>query len=163
MNSTFTRRMARAALIAALATPGAVFLPETAPFAVMRAHAAPTIADFKATLASYGSFVAHPRYGEVWLPSVTPEGWHPYMPCNWIYEKDYGWYYDDKTPWGEIVHHYGRWTHEAERGWMWVAGEEWSPGWVVWRTSQDYVGWAPTPPDQDVKTLSAAAFNNDKY
>jgi hypothetical protein len=45
---------------------------------------------------------------------------------------------------------------------MWVPGEEFSPGWVVWRTSEQWVGWAPTPPDQDMKTLDADDFNSDK-
>ena len=32
-------------------------------------------------------------------------------------------------------------------GWVWVPGEEWAPAWVSWRTSKDYVGWAPLPPE----------------
>ena len=30
---------------------------------------------------------------------------------------------------------------------MWVPGDEWAPAWVSWRTSKDYVGWAPLPPE----------------
>ena len=56
------------------------------------------------------------KYGEVWVPTVTPQGWHPYPPCNWVNSKQYGWYYDDKTPWGQIVHHYGRWVSDAADG-----------------------------------------------
>src|SRR5690348_4664191 len=63
----------------------------------------------RSVLTQYGRFVQHEKYGEVWVPTVTPQGWHPYPPCNWINTKQYGWYYDDKTPWGQIVHHYGRW------------------------------------------------------
>jgi hypothetical protein len=114
-------------------------------------------------LTQYGRFVQHQKYGEVWVPTVTPQGWHPYPPCNWVNSKQYGWYYDDKTPWGQIVHHYGRWVYDAQMGWIWTPGSEFSPGWVVWRTSPEWVGWAPMPPDQDVQKISAADFNNAGY
>ena len=32
-------------------------------------------------------------------------------------------------------------------GWFWIPGDEWAPAWVDWRYSNDYVGWAPLPPD----------------
>jgi hypothetical protein len=113
-----------------------------------------------AVLADYGTFLQHPKYGEVWVPSVTPQGWHPYEPCHWVNTRTLGWYYLDKTPWGAIVHHYGRWTHDPVTGWMWVAGTDFSPGWVVWRTSPTEIGWAPMPPSQDIATLSAQTFDN---
>ncbi len=49
--------------------------------------------------------------------------------------------------------------HDPSLGWIWVPGTEFSPGWVVWRTNPHKIGWAPTPPDEDVKTLSAADFD----
>jgi hypothetical protein len=116
----------------------------------------------KAVLSQYGQFTSLPEYGEVWVPSALPQGWHPYPPCNWVFEKTLGWYYDDKTPWGAIVHHYGRWTNHPQLGWVWVPGQEFSPGWVVWRTSTDWVGWAPLPPDSDLQTISAGDFDTDK-
>jgi hypothetical protein len=116
----------------------------------------------KAVLSQYGQFTTLPKYGEVWVPNQLPQGWHPYPPCNWVFEKTLGWYYDDKTPWGAIVHHYGRWTSDAQLGWVWVPGQEFSPGWVVWRTSTDWVGWAPLPPEADLQTISAASFDTDK-
>ena len=119
--------------------------------------------DVRNTLSQYGRFVQHQKYGEVWVPTVTPQGWHPYAPCNWVNTKQYGWYYDDKTAWGQIVHHYGRWVHDAQMGWIWTPGSEFSPGWVVWRTSPEWVGWAPMLPDQDVQTISTADFNNAGY
>jgi len=161
MKTTMTKRLARAALIAGLALPTAALLPGTGPIAALQAQAA-TAADFKGVLVNYGSFVNHAKYGEVWVPSVTPQGWHPYPPCHWVNTKKYGWYFQDNTPWGAIVHHYGRWAHDAQMGWIWVPGEQWSPGWVVWRTSDQWVGWVPMLPDQDVKTISADEFNNDK-
>jgi hypothetical protein len=119
--------------------------------------------DVRNTLTQYGRFVQHQKYGEVWVPTVTPQGWHPYPPCHWVNTKQYGWYYDDKTPWGQIVHHYGRWVYDAQMGWIWTPGSEFSPGWVVWRTSPEWVGWAPMLPDQDVQKISAADFNNAGY
>ena len=119
----------------------------------------PLSAEFRATLQNFGSFVQNARYGEVWKPSVTPESWHPYPACNWVFTQKFGWYFKDDTPWGQIVHHYGRWTNDAEQGWIWVPGAEFSPGWVVWRTSADYIGWAPMMPDADIQQISAESFN----
>lgn len=155
------RSLARAAFVAALALPAAAVLaPASTPFSASQAEAG-IIAEHKQTLAKFGTFVEHAKYGEVWIPSVTPQGWHPYPACNWVYTK-YGWHFDDKTAWGEIVHHYGRWAHDAKLGWVWVAGEEFSPAWVVWKTNDKWVGWAPMLPEQDLTTVSATDFNNDK-
>jgi hypothetical protein len=120
-------------------------------------------ADVRATLSQFGTFVQHPKYGEVWTPTVTPQGWHPYEACHWVNSKKYGWYFDDKRPWGQIVHHYGRWTHDAQMGWIWVPGAEFSPGWVVWRSSPQWIGWAPQLPDEDLTTVSADDFNNGGF
>jgi hypothetical protein len=95
------------------------------------------------------------------VPTVTPPGWHPYPACQWTYTKD-GWYFNDDTAWGSIVHHYGRWSHDEQIGWFWVPDEDWSPGWVVWRKSDKWIGWAPMPPEQDYQLVSSDAFNNDK-
>jgi hypothetical protein len=65
-----------------------------------------------------------------------------------------------RHPWGSIVHHYGRWSHDEKIGWFWIPDEHWSPGWVVWRKSEQWVGWAPMPPEQEL--VSSAEFNNDK-
>ncbi|MDR4307906.1 hypothetical protein IHQ68_14890 [Chelatococcus sambhunathii] len=143
---------------APLAFAGAVFV---AP-GVAHAQTAPTLEAMKQTLGQYGEFVTHEKYGDVWRPTVTPRGWHPYPACDWVFTKTYGWYFSDKTPWGAIVHHYGRWIHEADRGWLWVPGAEFSPGWVVWRTSDEWVGWAPTPPDAELTPAKMEAFNDDK-
>ncbi|HEX3180696.1 MAG TPA: DUF6600 domain-containing protein [Beijerinckiaceae bacterium] len=121
-----------------------------------------TLDQQKAILSQYGQFTTLPQYGEVWVPSGLPQGWHPYPPCNWVFEKTLGWYYDDKTAWGAIVHHYGRWTSDPQLGWVWVPGKEFSPGWVVWRASPDWDGWAPLPPDADLQTISAQSFDTDK-
>jgi hypothetical protein len=162
MTSALTKRLARAVLIAGLALPVTSLLPANTPFAATQAHAeATTLAEFKTVLAQYGTFAQHDKYGEIWVPGVTPAGWHPYQPCHWSYTKD-GWYFNDQTAWGQIVHHYGRWSHDEQIGWFWVPGEDWSPGWVAWRQSDRWIGWVPLPPEQDAQLVNTVAFNNDK-
>jgi hypothetical protein len=119
--------------------------------------------DARSVLSQYGNFVQHQVYGEVWIPSITPQGWHPYPPCHWVKSQQYGWYYDDQTPWGAIVHHYGRWTNDPQVGWFWVPGSEFSPGWVLWRTSLPWVGWAPMPPDEQIQHATADQFNTADF
>ena len=162
MTTAMTKRLARAVLIAGLALPVTTMLPANAPFAISKAHAeATTMAEFKTILANYGKWGTHEKYGAIWVPTVTPPGWHPYPACQWAYTKD-GWYFNDDTAWGSIVHHYGRWSHDEQIGWFWVPDEDWSPGWVVWRKSDKWIGWAPMPPEQDYQLVSSDAFNNDK-
>jgi hypothetical protein len=163
MTTAMTRRLARAVLIAGLALPATTLLPVNAPFSITQAHAAgpTTVAEFKSILAGYGKWGTHDKYGDIWVPTVTPPGWHPYPACQWVFTKE-GWYFNDNTPWGSIVHHYGRWSHDESIGWFWVPDQDWSPGWVVWRKSDQWIGWAPMPPQQDVQLVSSAEFNNDK-
>src|SRR4029450_3616844 len=54
--------------------------------------------------------------------------------------------------WGWVVYHYGRWAFEPGIGWFWVPGDEWAPAWVNWRYGDEYVGWAPLPPDELVES-----------
>jgi hypothetical protein len=115
--------------------------------------------DWRQTLGSSGEFIQHPKYGEVWKPTVTPPGWHPYPACFWTWTKDQGWYFDDPSAWGKIVHHYGRWANDADHGWVWVPGTEYSAGWVTWSTSEKFIGWAPKVPEQDEATTSIDQFN----
>jgi hypothetical protein len=153
-----------AALVAAPAAPGLDFFVRAAAAQTQPAQAQPpSIEQFRSVLQNFGSFHQHARYGEVWIPSaqVVPQGWKPYAPCNWAFDRRFGWTYDDRSEWGSIVHHYGRWAHDAQAGWMWVPGTEWSPGWVAWRTSDAWVGWAPLPPEQDQQGVTSASFNTD--
>jgi Family of unknown function (DUF6600)/Chaperone of endosialidase len=159
-------RVARAVVLAILTLGlSATALSLAVPKAAAQAQAQPQSpsgpsSDVRAVLSQYGNFVQHQRYGEVWVPSATPPGWHPYPPCHWVYTKHLGWYFDDKTPWGQIVHHYGRWSNDSQMGWIWVPDTEFSPGWVVWRTSPQWIGWAPTPPDSDIQLVSSDQFNS---
>jgi hypothetical protein len=163
MTTAMTKRLARAVLIAGLALPATTLLPVNAPFAISKAFAGgpTTVAEFKSILAGYGKWGTHDKYGDIWVPTVTPPGWHPYPACQWVFTKQ-GWYFNDTTAWGSIVHHYGRWQNDLQIGWFWVPDQDWSPGWVVWRQSDQWVGWAPMPPQQDVQLVSSSDFNNDK-
>jgi hypothetical protein len=163
MTTAMTKRLARAVLIAGLALPATALLPATAPFAISKAHAAgpSTVAEFKSVLAAYGKWGMHDKFGEIWIPTVTPPSWHPYPACQWVYTKQ-GWYFDDNTPWGSIVHHYGRWENDEQVGWFWIPDADWSPGWVAWRQSDQWVGWAPLPAQPDMQIVNTPAFDNDK-
>ncbi|WP_448951101.1 DUF6600 domain-containing protein [Labrys neptuniae] len=135
----------------ARATPAAAIQPQ-----------APSLEEFKTVLSAYGQFIYSERYGNVWKPSVVPAGWHPYPACHWVYDRNYGWTYDDPTTWGKIIHHYGRWASDGSNGWVWLPGTQWSPAWVIWRSGGDWTGWAPTPPAADQQEVSLANFNVDR-
>jgi len=163
------RRFAAAILLAGLSLTALAPAPSATTAALAQQSQQPQPApepiagDVRAVLSQYGNLVQHQVYGEVWIPSVTPQGWHPHPPCHWVNSKQFGWYYDDKTPWGSIVHHYGRWTNEPQVGWFWVPGSEFSPGWVLWRTNLQWVGWAPMPPDEQIEHANPDQFNSADF
>jgi hypothetical protein len=99
---------------------------------------------FYDSLSPYGDWIRVGNYGPCWRPE-TGENWAPYTEGYWAY-TDVGWTWVSHEPFGSIVYHYGRWLL-TDRGWCWVPGADWSPAWVSWRTGQDYVGWAPLPPE----------------
>lgn len=132
-----------AALAAALAmgslAGGTLVLPKE-----QAADAAVISTTVRQRLSSYGDWKISRRFGEVWVPSVAVD-WRPYTDGRWIWTDD-GWYWQSAEPFGAIVFHYGRWVDDADLGWVWVAGDDWAPAWVVWRESDDDIGWAPAPP-----------------
>jgi hypothetical protein len=87
----------------------------------------------------YG-YVFHPRQGE------SSRAWRPYTDGRWVY-TDAGWTWISEEPFGWATYHYGRWTRLRGIGWVWVPGNQWAPAWVSWRKGNDYVGWAPLPPE----------------
>ncbi len=101
---------------------------------------------FYEELAPYGEWSDHPRWGHVWRPRVS-EDWRPYSRGYWAYTEEHGWYWMAEEPFGWAVFHYGRWALDEYDGWIWIPGSEWGPAWVAWRDSEEYVGWAPLPPD----------------
>jgi hypothetical protein len=103
---------------------------------------------FYTRLEPYGSWVETPSYGYVWQPreAIESRSWRPYTNGHWVY-TDAGWTWISEEPFGWATYHYGRWTRLRGIGWVWVPGDEWAPAWVSWRVSNDYVGWAPLPPE----------------
>jgi hypothetical protein len=87
-------------------------------------------------------------YGYVWQPREAEQSraWRPYTNGRWVY-TDAGWTWISEEPFGWATYHYGRWAHLRNIGWVWVPGDEWAPAWVSWRKGNDYVGWAPLPPE----------------
>ncbi len=136
-----------AALAAALAIGGAAGSTLIVPY-YQAASAAVISVTVHERLSNYGNWHRSARFGEVWVPAVS-EGWRPYTDGTWIWTDD-GWYWQSDEPFGEIVFHYGHWAYDDDLGWVWIAGDEWAPAWVVWRESDDEIGWAPAPPPDEV-------------
>jgi len=99
---------------------------------------------FHDRLSPYGSWITG-RYGRSWVPRGRRAGWRPYADGYWAY-SDEGWVWISDEPFGWATYHYGRWYFDREYGWVWVPDTEWGPSWVAWRSSGEYVGWAPLPP-----------------
>lgn len=103
---------------------------------------------FYRKLEPYGAWRETSDYGYVWQPEQAQRSsdWRPYADGRWAY-TDAGWTWISEEPFGWATYHYGRWIRIRNVGWVWVPGEEWAPAWVSWRTSDQYVGWAPLPPE----------------
>lgn len=99
-------------------------------------------------LAPHGVWVKHTRYKFVWCPRVEVR-WRPYTRGHWVFIRDRGWYFESREPFAWAVYHYGRWVKDRGLGWCWVPGRHWAPAWVSWRRSNDFVGWAPLPPEDE--------------
>ncbi len=99
-------------------------------------------------LAPYGSWITMDPYGYVWQPSATLHdiNWRPYTLGHWAYTDD-GWTWMSDEPFGWITYHYGRWMRTHTLGWVWTPDDQWAPAWVSWRYGNDFVGWAPLPPE----------------
>ena len=101
---------------------------------------------FRGSLAPYGRWFQHEKYGMVWTPTAVDVRWRPYTVGNWV-NTDYGWTWNSDEDWGWATYHYGRWAFETGIGWVWVPGYDWGPAWVSWRNGNGWLGWAPLPPE----------------
>jgi len=101
---------------------------------------------FYRELEPYGEWFEHGSYGWVWTPYDVAYGWRPYTDGRWAY-TEYGWTWVSYEPWGWAPFHYGRWFFDPGFGWVWVPGTVWAPAWVCWRWNDEWIGWAPLPPD----------------
>ena len=94
-----------------------------------------------------GDWLEVEGYGYVFRPTAAGDRhWRPYMDGAWL-RSDQGWVWKSNEPFGWATYHYGRWIRLNKRGWVWVPGSEWAPAWVAWRANEDYIGWAPLPPE----------------
>lgn len=104
-----------------------------------------SIGGFYDELEPYGQWVDC-SYGDCWVPEDVDADWQPYTNGEWIY-TEYGWTWLSDDPWGDNPYHYGTWTHLDRYGWAWIPGTVWAPAWVTWSYSDNYIGWAPLPPN----------------
>ena len=103
---------------------------------------------FYGRLAPYGSWIwLQGQY--VWVPRNVGPYWRPYTLGRWVFTDRYGWMWVSEEPFGWATYHYGRWGFSNRVGWFWVPGSRWAPAWVSWRSSNDYLAWAPLPPTPD--------------
>jgi hypothetical protein len=103
------------------------------------------VAMFYDALAPHGSWVDYGKYGPVWYPTRVSSSWRPYLDGRWMPSRS-GWVFETSEPWGWATYHYGNWMPTTEYGWVWSPGSTWYPSTAAWRTSDDFVGWAPVPP-----------------
>jgi hypothetical protein len=129
----------------ALVSAGALTFPPAATPA--SAQAAVSVSLFYGELAPHGRWFQHPRWGWAWFPTAVDADWRPYAQGQWAWTEENGWYWISDEPFGWAVYHYGRWAYDGEYGWIWIPGSTWGPAWVAFRESDEYVGWAPLPPE----------------
>jgi hypothetical protein len=153
-------------LAAALASGACTASVQTIALAPPGVHVQPAVAQgfsaFETRLAAFGTWAPDRDYGVHWCPSAsaTEGAFQPYLSRgHWaLADAPIGrapagspvWESDDSDTWGEITTHHGFWIHvPAAWGgpWCWVPGLEETPGRVVWREGDGFVGWAPEPPD----------------
>lgn len=93
-------------------------------------------------LDDYGDWEYSDTYStQVWVPRVNIN-WTPYSSGSWYYTPIglTWWSYD---PWGWYPHHYGNWYFDARSRWCWAPSYAYSPAWVYWGYTSNYVGWCP--------------------
>lgn len=95
------------------------------------------------SVANYGVWMSHPTFGWVWQPHDVEPWWQPFSVGEWIVTQDGSPYWRSAYPFGWATEHYGSWTYDQRRGWLWVPGREWSAAPVSWRATDGIVGWAP--------------------
>lgn len=109
-------------------------------------------------LSPYGTWVYNSDYGYVWIPDAGPE-FVPYATNGYWVFTDEGWTWVSDYSWGWAPFHYGRWYTDANYGPIWVPDNEWGPGWVTWRRSEGFYGWAPIGPGVSINV----AYGRDYY
>lgn len=96
----------------------------------------------------------------LWKPRMSSTSWHPYLNGRWEY-TDQGWMWVSNYNWGWAAYHYGRWLHTKKYGWLWMPGYVWAPSWVMWRVSDEHIGWCPLSPN--AVWHSESGITNENY
>jgi hypothetical protein len=94
-------------------------------------------------LDGYGDWEYNSTYSaNVWVPRVDIN-WTPYSYGSWCYTPiGLTWWSSD--PWGWYPFHYGSWFFDVGfHHWCWAPSYTYSPAWVYWGYSGNYVGWCP--------------------
>lgn len=94
-------------------------------------------------LDDYGDWEYSNTYStNVWVPRVNIN-WMPYSSGTWYYTPvGLTWWSSD--PWGWYPFHYGSWYFDSGfHHWCWAPSYVYSPAWVYWGYSNNYVGWCP--------------------
>jgi hypothetical protein len=117
---------------------------------------------FYDNLTPYGEWVDVGDYGTCWRPNDIDDDWSPYTDGYWSY-TDAGWTWVSYEDFGDICYHYGRWVRAEDVGWCWVPDYEWGPAWVSWRSDDDYIGWAPLPPEAHWRSSVGFSVYVDDY
>lgn len=124
------------------------------------------LAYFRHAVDNGGEWQTHARYGDVFVPKVSAD-WRPYTVGHWVYSDAYGWTWISDEPFGWATYHYGRWMRDDSQGWMWIPEGDWGPSWVVWRQTDDAIGWAALPPSAKFTggrlSLDANAIDNASF
>lgn len=157
--SSFTPYLIMKTLLSILIV--AIFIGTAIPSAEAREPV--SIDFFYDNLEPYGAWLEVGDYGYCWRPYDVDADWSPYSDGRWVY-TDAGWTWDSEEPYGWAVYHYGRWMNVDNFGWIWVPDTEWGPGWVSWRHSPEYIGWAPLPPEAFFRiSIGFGAWVDDYY
>ena len=98
---------------------------------------------FMQALLPYGSWMAHPQFGWVWQPHDVQPWWQPFSVGEWMVTEDGSPYWRSGYPFGWATEHYGSWTFDEFKGWLWIPGNDWSAAPVSWRATDGVIGWAP--------------------
>lgn len=94
-------------------------------------------------LNGYGDWSYNATYStNVWSPRVA-SGWTPYSYGSWYYTPA-GLTWLAYDPWGWYPFHYGNWFYDTGwNRWCWSPASIYSPAWVYWGFTGNYVGWCP--------------------
>jgi pyruvate/2-oxoglutarate dehydrogenase complex dihydrolipoamide acyltransferase (E2) component len=135
------------------------------PHARLRPDVAHGYARYHRQLARYGHWGPDPDYGVHWCPRrdlLDPSTvFRPYVsrghwaisdaPIGHAPAGSPAWISEDADTWGVTTMRHGWWIRveddDAPQQWCWVPGVEETPGRVVWRSGDGFVGWAPEEPD----------------